>query len=448
MNIVLFIFISSTFANWGGSDSFGSHGTGGLDARGLDQIEIKHESLKIDLHNGFARVNVKYIMVNTGEAIVAKAGFPSFYCNGCMNYDDEKEHNIPWHDVLDYTIEVDKKKLAYSEIKGESVKWFLHESTMEPDYEPSPPGTLSSMPVYWLVSEIAFEKQQQRTITISYQNYYYSESGGYTDWQNIFTNSEFRYFLHTGASWKGPIQKGEVKISAVGVSADGFHISGEKRFVRKGNVYEWNFKNLEPTLEDNIHISFNNAGEQVGMNSDQNPMEPDAWYLNYGADQYFDAHFYTATASSCLQKQKYASSNVSDFKIETVWSEGVDGPGIGEKLELNLNFPMDLHALGIMAGHYKSKKDYYNNNRIARLRITVNGEKCQEYQLADEYHHFKGRDYRAYQFLELPKTSKPAKHIALEILEVYKGEKFDDTCISEILLRKKMKEKRNVSGGR
>ena len=62
------------------------------------------------------------------------------------------------------------------------------------------------------------------------------------------------------------------------------------------------------------------------------------------------------------------------------------------------------------------------NNRVKKLKIIFSDER---YQIADL------KDVNNFQRILIDRDS-PTKFIKLEILEVYKGSKFNDTCISEI----------------
>jgi hypothetical protein len=63
-------------ANWG-STAGGSVATGSFHAFGTAQVEMQREDLRIRLYRDRAKVEVDYILRNTGPAIDVRAGFPS-----------------------------------------------------------------------------------------------------------------------------------------------------------------------------------------------------------------------------------------------------------------------------------------------------------------------------------------------------------------------------------
>jgi hypothetical protein len=68
--------------------------------------------------------------------------------------------------------------------------------------------------------------------------------------------------------------------------------------------------------------------------------------------------------------------------------------------------------------------------------------------LPDEYISFDPYSYRSYDWIDLGEYTGDARTITLTIKKVYPGSKYNDTCISEILLRKRLKVKPLVRGAR
>jgi len=144
----------------------------------------------------------------------------------------------------------------------------------------------------------------------------------------------------------------------------------------------------------------------------------------------------------------YCAKSAFDNDSSTAWSEGVYGDGIGEILIV----PIQLESkIKIWGGFGKSNELFYANNRPKKIKIyflvtnDVDGVSggCgsmpifkglklltqQEYEL---------KDINNFQEITLPtlamNLNSKYKHnfIAIEIIEVYKGTKYNDTCISEI----------------
>ncbi len=105
------------------------------------------------------------------------------------------------------------------------------------------------------------------------------------------------------------------------------------------------------------------------------------------------------------------------------WAEGVPGDGIGEWLQVEFIRPSD--EIMILNGYvdFRNMSAYMNNNRLKKIRIESERPAFSiEYTLPD---------YVAYHSVPLPqKTTK----VKITILEVYKGLKYSDTCVTAIAL--------------
>lgn len=128
-------------------------------------------------------------------------------------------------------------------------------------------------------------------------------------------------------------------------------------------------------------------------------------------------------ASSFLKEKNY---NFSPEKItfwgnlNYVWAEGVSGQGIGEKLFLKNK---GIKKLYILPGYVSIKRpDLFNkNSRPKKIKISIKKNVC----------YFSLIDKPVFQVLDL--NSVIDDEIIIEILEVYPGTKYEDTCISSIL---------------
>lgn len=149
-----------------------------------------------------------------------------------------------------------------------------------------------------------------------------------------------------------------------------------------------------------------------------------SWYCGGGPEK--------VTASSQLKPagdNTYDAKNAHDFSFKTAWVEGVPGYGAGEYLEyLFKNESPRVTDILIYNGYLKSEAGWKKNSRVKRLKLSVNGRPFVILDL---------RDTRALQTFKLPgplgRTSN-GKDMVLrfEILDVYKGDAYDDTAITEL----------------
>ena len=168
---------------------------------------------------------------------------------------------------------------------------------------------------------------------------------------------------------------------------------------------------------------------------------------------------------------KYAIGNIIDKDITTAWVEGVEGDGIGEYILIAT--PDETRTINVFSGYGQSLSLFEKNNRPKEIKLSYflgikdafPGQYYSYYKAVkfeDEYiislkdtialqnfefpfkdreklaafrekclEDFKNAGYRK----DMPAPPEPpvAKWILkIEIMDVYKGSKWQDTCISEI----------------
>ena len=129
--------------------------------------------------------------------------------------------------------------------------------------------------------------------------------------------------------------------------------------------------------------------------------------------------------SSTLSNQgkfNYRISNINDFDPLTAWVEGKPDYGIGEYFEIKA-FGLNV----IYNGYQASPKSWVENSRVKKFKVYKNNISLCYLVLTDEM----GR-----QSFELPdhnnNGSSKESIYKFEIIEVYKGSKWQDVAISEI----------------
>lgn len=133
------------------------------------------------------------------------------------------------------------------------------------------------------------------------------------------------------------------------------------------------------------------------------------------------------TASSKLKSTSsftYGADNLIDNSLQNAWCEGVSGYGEGESVTLTLDGSYIVSKMKINAGYQKSSTSYYNNSRPKKIKVSFSNGKSLTYTLAD------AMETQTVDFGSEIKT----KYVKIEILSVYKGNKYKDTLISEIKL--------------
>ena len=152
-------------------------------------------------------------------------------------------------------------------------------------------------------------------------------------------------------------------------------------------------------------------------------------------------HFYSAAcswycggeiskvSSSSALSAKYDGENAHDFSLLNVWAEGVPGNGEGEYLIYT--FPgrcPRITTVEILNGYTKTEKAWLDNGRVKRLRMYYNGEPYAILELEDT------RRLQSFDvgILGYHDASSPDWTLKFEIIDVYPGDKYADTVITEL----------------
>jgi hypothetical protein len=148
-------------------------------------------------------------------------------------------------------------------------------------------------------------------------------------------------------------------------------------------------------------------------------------------------------ASSTLQNksdEKYDVSNLDDFDVHTAWIEGKPDYGVGESVTFHFTKELwesddshpDMHGRDkvnfngfyLLDGYTKSEALWREYSRVKRLRVYQNNTPIFDIALADSME---------VQFVTCSVVwLKPNDKIKVEIMEVYPGEKYKDTAITEL----------------
>lgn len=156
-----------------------------------------------------------------------------------------------------------------------------------------------------------------------------------------------------------------------------------------------------------------------------------SWYCGGGPEE--------VTASSYLKSQgenNYEPKNAHDLNYKNAWVEGVPGYGIGEFLTYKFTATSPrITEIIVVNGYVKSETAYQNNSRVKKLKVYLNDKPYAILNLEDKIANqgFKvepigNNDRKDWDVLK----TKPDWTLKFEILEVYKGLKYDDVAISEI----------------
>lgn len=213
------------------------------DSSSFRKMQMVYERITIQLYKGYGVVKGEYKMYNTTDSIVSiKVGYPvnAFF--------KATEHSVATH------IFFDKLYALKSYTNGRENPLIIKPG----------PERQSMDANNWYVWDNSFKPKDTTIITVYFivntNNTIIRE--GYA----VDKNNGFIYLLETGATWKQPIVRGEIKIGLMdniktrnihGLSPDYvFKINNER------NTLYYTFNNLSPTFEDNIVLVYTPDMEQ------------------------------------------------------------------------------------------------------------------------------------------------------------------------------------------
>lgn len=135
-------------------------------------------------------------------------------------------------------------------------------------------------------------------------------------------------------------------------------------------------------------------------------------------------------------KYNYEPENLHDWDYRTPWIEGVDGYGIGESIiyEFVASNPRITNII-IVNGFTLNENSWFENSRVKKLKVYLNNEEFAILDLKDTKNDqvfvFDPIGLRGSEDYEVLKTM-PNWTLKFEIIEVYEGDVYEDTAITEI----------------
>lgn len=206
-------------------------------------------------------------------------------------------------------------------------------------------------------------------------------------------------------------------------------------------IYEFERENFDFKKRGSLKISY-----------EQNAFYQNTHIIENGHS--LNRYISDVTCSSRLG-DKYSVENLFDRDFSTAWVEGSDGFGKGDYVEIT--FKDNAHILPMLfvlvPGYTKSEKLYKANNRIKEicLEIGYHDPESDEMKKLSKTVTYQDESFRPELPGKLPLGSygfefgnigsntfkateivKGIKSLKIIIQDVYKGEKYDDSCISEI----------------
>lgn len=225
--------------------------------------------------------------------------------------------------------------------------------------------------------------------TICYQYYYNSNTN---DWEEIGT-------YHCISDYANLIIASNVDI-----------------YDENGNLFFGknldNYSNFDVFLSE-IHNNETLTESSVRIISDFSTLTKNAYASSQLANQTYGNKTY-----------EYSPNKVLDNDPTTCWSEGAADNGEGEQIEIVFDNTYAINKLYIMNGLCTSEDLFYKNSRLREFSVSFSNGLRLNYECSDGWNHCETT-------FDLPEAIETSS-IIITIESVYPGEKYNDTCISEI----------------
>lgn len=432
---VMFAAHTDSNANGGGYSRGGVRSAGdveGFEPKATEQVRMLDELLHIKLGKVAANVEIRYLMRNESDRKVkVRFGFPV--------------EEVASKDLTGGSVPAPAKNHSYCRVYqitagGKPVR-FRWQAEKNPEKDVRITGISG-----WMVSEITFPAGGEIPVMIRFasdyplDHWYVSENGS-------TSAALFRYRLSSAACWNGTIGTGRIILEPDGIQpADLRVLRPVNRFKKDGNRWVWNFTDLEPTLADDLEIECQPAmhvyGEQpIGEERVDHPAHLRADYVERGKQWSMVHSNYTIKASSTLAPSdgaRYDAENIRMRWEENAWSEGAEGPGIGEWLEITPVEAKPLIELQLKAGYQKGGL-FRLNARPKTIRVELNGEHRFDATIPDKIEETS---------IPVIGYDKPVRKIRMTFTEVYPGTRYEDLCVTELLLHVRLDRKPNLRPSR
>lgn len=430
----------------------------------ITDVQLLSERLSIR-PGKYSYISVKYVLWNNSDKdyIDIDYGFPVDYQGGgekyvnsglTPNYYSESSYTIGWQDNYIKEIEfyLDGKELPFkastetvlSKTQLPDRKDFSTDKEGQEEYEANVENSIyKSVSRRWFYSQISIKKNQIVTLEVRYAIRNSSTSSAYESKKPTHASeNNLVYDLSPARHWGDGTARDlfvEIDASDIATTPDYYNKTPYPKiqveglpFVRNGNIYSYRtnsfkFKDSKPIL---LNYTLMNA--------------PDI--TEYLSERLDESKYKTSTTS---QQSTYPATNLSDLNFATAWvaTKG----GIKEKIIIDFKEPTFIKGFAIINGYHKSKSTYNENNKIKTLSIRVGGSRGWDEFSNDPINddiNFKLTDYQPLYFENMRQHPDvyyysiatydryKATRIELEIKDIYTGTKYNDTCISEIILFK------------
>ena len=439
-NTLIVIFLISTlisFAN-GGSIAKGGFikGSNTIKLISEEDFKLNREDLYFHIQDDYINVMAIYLIENLGNKKDIKYGFAIDY------RDNPKSNNYGWETdyITDFKLISNDTELKYvisdeKNVKIDSIDYNKRDVMTAVD-------TISRK---WYISDLTFESRETRQLVVEYRI-----KTSFADWPMLSGYTEnypstpdsdrkFSYFLKPSGFWgNGNVGKFRLTVSFDNIEKyKKIKIKGIKYFEKEDGIYVFECNNYSLLDNGYIKISYNYLDWESSLNARR-----------------FANHNIIKEVKSSSKHPKYPVSNLFDGNKNTAYIT-LPNDGKNDWIEVVFKEHVVFFGVGILNGYTKNNKVYLNNNIVTRLRLTLNPSKGSNHAPIVRDVELKRKnsenDFSIYfigmedllmgEFFgdkdvgdNISDLMSSMGSLKIEILETDKGIKYDDTCISELML--------------
>jgi len=422
LSALSFIISSNLVANGGPVADCPVYKNGNIQLINQADISLLKEKLKIIIEDDYCLVSVSYLLENKSDSNIAvNYGFPIDIAENDVEI--EPEWSVAFLPYINF-----KANGEQLELKQQVDNVVSKTDSLNKHNRPFNTRRI------WNITEFMVNKKQQLELSVNYR-----VENSFSDWEtskSFFESYSLRTFIYDfrpAQFWDdGIIDELDVEIDANSVlrNNEKLNIYGHT-FVENNGIFTCSYKNYDLKNAPYLKMAYS-----AGVTKSSSLIS--RYLVN-------KKHMKNVKVSSQLEGD-YSKDNLFDNDFSTAWVEGVNGQGVGQKIEIELA-DYRLGAISIVNGYTKSESLYYANSRIKRIRIdkeflsyaypTEPDFERIEVELKDlKYIPIDNNNFSAMTqtLADYGEGYVKVKKLTITILEVYPGTKYDDTCISEIFL--------------
>lgn len=414
LSILFISIVTSLWSNGGPVDWSLVFGAGDARLINVSSVSLSKEKLSFTIKKDYIKVEVEYVLERTDwdDSTEVLYGFPIDFSD---NMDYGAGYQWDERNIKDLQFVINGKKLVYKTQEDLGV----YTKTIElKDYDGNFYESERNLKRKWFYTAFNLKKGEAVTLRVSYLIMPSFEDSATSKSFFTYFGERSLYWDFTPAGYWGNGTAVDFEVS----------LSVDKDAIDNGSL---SIEGLPMTLENDVY-SYKVTGFDLKSAA---PL-----YIRYMQNRIKNEHDIKkhnvlrtdrlVSIKTSSSKQGYPSKNLNDDNLSTAWCP--EGNGIGEWIEVETK-QMILASIFLVNGYTKSKETYYNNNRVKAVRIQYGTEDYNNDIYIDDIPFEQPIDLMSYIILDSEGYASYEK-VRITILDVYKGSKYDDTCISELLI--------------